>query len=133
MHTKVRTKKDLRIFAIGILIIAGALAGLFYYKESFTTAAVLTGFSFYGLFAIAFPIVITPLYIVFTLLGLVLGWVNTRVLLGLIFLVAFTPLGLLFRLIGRDPLKRKLDRQAASYWTRVGDEPYDRTHYERQY
>ena len=28
----------------------------------------------------------------------------------------FTPIGLAMRLVGRDPLRRRFDRQASTYW-----------------
>ena len=37
-------------------------------------------------------------------LAMVLGYVNSRVILTLAFAIVLTPLGLLWRLIGRDPL-----------------------------
>ncbi len=44
-----------------------------------------------------------------------LGFVNTRLLLGLVFFLVITPVSLLFRLIGRDALALK-KKQANSYW-----------------
>jgi hypothetical protein len=38
------------------------------------------------------------------------------ILLGVIFYGVVTPVALFFRAIGRDPLRRKLDRGAATYW-----------------
>jgi hypothetical protein len=49
------------------------------------------------------------------LVGHALGWVNTRVLLGLVYYLAITPLGLGMRLLGRDPLDRRLGDRT-SYW-----------------
>jgi hypothetical protein len=40
----------------------------------------------------------------------------SMILLGLIYYGMFTPVGLAFRVAGRDPLHRKLDRAAKSYW-----------------
>ncbi|HYJ47749.1 MAG TPA: SxtJ family membrane protein [Pyrinomonadaceae bacterium] len=50
-------------------------------------------------------------------LGGALGYVNSRILLSLVFYLIFVPYNLLSRLAGRDPLNR---RRAAgeSYWTR---------------
>lgn len=45
------------------------------------------------------------------------GWCVSRALLLLIFVGVVTPVGLLMRLRGRDPLGRRLDRAAATYWT----------------
>ena len=45
-----------------------------------------------------------------------MGWFMTRVILGIVFVLVFTPIGLLMRLFGKDPLELRFDRQAASYW-----------------
>jgi hypothetical protein len=50
-----------------------------------------------------------------------LGWVMTRVVLGAIFLLVFTPAGLVRRVLGKDPLELRLDRKAASYWHKRSD------------
>jgi len=38
-------------------------------------------------------------------------------LLAIVLYLVFTPVGLLLRLLGRDPLERGFDRAAPSYWT----------------
>ena len=45
-----------------------------------------------------------------------LGWVNSRVLLTLLFYGVFAPYGFLSRLFGRDPLRRR-ERNGETYWT----------------
>ena len=62
------------------------------------------------------PPVVKPLYYAWMSMALALGYVMTRVLLTLFFFLVVTPVALVFRLIGRDPLHRKIDRQAESYW-----------------
>ena len=48
-------------------------------------------------------------------IGHVLGAVNNRILLGLVFFLMITPVGLLRRLFGKDPMQRRFDPKAASY------------------
>ena len=45
-----------------------------------------------------------------------IGWLVTRILLVLLFHGMFTPLALLFRLIGRDALTRRRRPDRPSYW-----------------
>ena len=45
-------------------------------------------------------------------LALVLGYVNARIILTLAFVLVLTPMGLIWRLIGRDPLGRARQRWA---------------------
>jgi hypothetical protein len=48
-------------------------------------------------------------------LGHVLGWINTRILLGAVFFLVVTPIGAVARLFGRDPMRRTFDPDATSY------------------
>ena len=45
-----------------------------------------------------------------------LGWVNSRVLLTILFYGVFAPYGFVSRLFGRDPLRRR-ERNGETYWT----------------
>lgn len=62
------------------------------------------------------PPVARILYILWMGLGITMGLVTSPIILALVFLVLITPVGLVFKLIQRDTMKRKLDRGAASYW-----------------
>ena len=63
------------------------------------------------------PRAVRPLYLALVCLTYPIGWTLSHVLLALIYYGMFTPLGLLMRLGGRDPLQRQFDPEAASYWT----------------
>jgi hypothetical protein len=47
--------------------------------------------------------------------GQILGWVNSRVVLSVIFYLVIMPMGLLMRLTRGDPMARAFDPDAASY------------------
>jgi hypothetical protein len=59
---------------------------------------------------------IKPVYIGMMLIALPIGAAISFVLLSLIYFGMFTPVAVAFRLAGRDPLERKIDRSAPSYW-----------------
>ena len=40
-------------------------------------------------------------------LGLALGWINSRIILGLVFLLVLQPIALIMKFVGYDPLKTK--------------------------
>jgi len=67
------------------------------------------------LFALIWPAALSHLHRGWTRLGLALGWVNTRVILTLLFAISVVPVGLLMRLFGRDRMARKLDPASTSY------------------
>ena len=70
--------------------------------------------------ALFFPSVLKPLNRLWFELGLLLGRIVAPIVMLILFLVVFTPLGLIMRLFGKDPLKRKYDPRASTYWIRRG-------------
>ena len=61
------------------------------------------------------PTVLGPAYRVWMALGALLGWINTRIILGVIFFGLVTPIGIVLRLTGRDPMQRSFNREATTY------------------
>jgi len=49
-------------------------------------------------------------------LGMALGAIVAPVVMALVFLFAFVPMGLFARLRGKDLLEKKIDKAAPSYW-----------------
>ncbi len=62
------------------------------------------------------PVVLKPVYRVWMALAVVLGFIMTRVILTAVYYLIMTPIGLIMRLLGKDPLHRRRDPNAASYW-----------------
>jgi saxitoxin biosynthesis operon SxtJ-like protein len=81
--------------------------------------------------ALAAPRVLAPAYRAWMALGSVLGWVNTRVMLGLLFFGVITPTALILRLIRRDPMRVARDPGASTY--RVPRRPRPGSHMMRQF
>lgn len=75
--------------------------------------AVAAGFL---LAALVRPILLTPLNIAWTKLGLLLNKVTSPVLLALVFYGGVLPTGLVMRAFGKDPMRRKRHPAAATYW-----------------
>jgi hypothetical protein len=48
-------------------------------------------------------------------IGLILGWINSRMILTILFFAVILPLGVLMRALGHDPVAGKLDPQAPTY------------------
>ena len=65
--------------------------------------------------ALVAPWALAPAYRAWTALGNALGWINTRLVLGLIFFGVVTPTGLALRLGGRDPMRRFFEADAVTY------------------
>jgi hypothetical protein len=65
------------------------------------------------------------------LIGHVLGWINTRIILGVVFYLVVTPIGLYRRWMGKDPMGRRLRPDLDSY--RVIHDPRPSSHLTKQY
>jgi len=64
--------------------------------------------------ALIIPAALGPVYTIWMRFALVLGWINTRIILGLIFFLVFFPFGIVMRMFN-DPMRRKFDQSADSY------------------
>lgn len=63
-------------------------------------------------------------------LAVALGYVNSRVLLTLMYYLVFTPYGLVSRLVGRDPLRRR-GAGGGSHWVERKRTRQEREQFER--
>ena len=66
-----------------------------------------------GLF---FPTLLRPLNRLWFLFGMALHKVMNPLVMGLLFYLTVTPIALIMRAIGKDPLNRQFDPQAKTYW-----------------
>lgn len=64
-------------------------------------------------------------------IGHVLGAINTKIILGLIYYLLIVPMGMVMRLMGKDSMHRTLDREGNTY--RVVRAPRPRQHMRNQF
>ena len=83
------------------------------------------------LFGVAYPRALTHVYRAWMKIGHVLGWINTRIILGVIFFGLFTPMGLVMRMFGKDSMRRALIQGTDTY--RVLRSPRSPVHLKRQF
>jgi len=75
---------------------------------------------------------LTPFYRAWMRFGLIAGYVNTRIIMFMLYYLIFAPLGIIMSLVGRDALLRKTgDTTQDSY--RVTSSQRDADHFERPY
>lgn len=71
--------------------------------------------------ALLVPGILAPVEKVWMKFAEMLGFVMTRLLLTLVFILAVIPTGLIMRLLGKDPLRRKFEPGSSSYWITVDE------------
>jgi len=64
-------------------------------------------------------------------ISMMIGNVMNRVILAIVYFIVITPMGVVMRLMDKDPMRRKLDKSVASY--RVLSKVRHRNHVERPY
>ena len=87
-----------------------------------------------GIFAatgLVIPMALGPLYRAWMKIGEGLGWINTRIILGLVFFLLFMPVALVMRILGKDPMKRRFEKTESSY--RVASHSPPREQLEKPY
>lgn len=126
------SKQELRKFGF---IMGGALILLFglFFPWVFSKSIPLWPWivaAVFILWALIHPQSMKPVYIVWMKIGGVLGFINTRIILGILFFLIFLPLGMLFKLFGKELIPSKFS-DAKSY--RVVTRNPSKNHIERPY
>jgi hypothetical protein len=138
--TKLRSRRrELRNFgltmaaALAVLGLVALWRGRWFYPVLLVPAALL------ALLGGVSPAVLSPVQRGWMALAAGLGWVMTRLVLAALFYLAFTPIGLLGRLMGHRFLGSGIDTRKESYWIRR-DRPVrpeeagqEAMHYDRQF
>ena len=125
---------ELRKFGVVMAVVLALIGGYLWYRDAVGPAQVVPGVSVAFLaVGLVLPALLTPIYFPWMWLARILAFINTHLLLGLVFYTLFTFIGLAMRLFGRDPLDRKLTPDQDSYWQRREQSLLPREHYLRQF
>ena len=84
-----------------------------------------------ALVGVVAPKAIKPVFLALTVVTTPIGMVLGKVVMLLVYMGVFLPIGIIFRLTRRDALQLKLDRQARTYW-QPKQQPRDVSSYFRQ-
>jgi polyferredoxin len=127
-----KSPKALRKFGLTMGIFFLILSGFFYWREHVSYVPWTLGLSIFFLVpAVVWPKFLAPVQYLWMGFAFCLGFVMTRVLLGILFYGVVTPIGFILRLRGKDLMERKLDRGAPSYWKKRAPVKHD--DYTRQF
>jgi len=123
--------RDLRIFGVVMIVGFAVVTGGLYARGHHAAAWVAAAYgAISGLAGLTGTAIALPFYWLWMGIAFVLGNIVSRLLFSVVFYGLFTPMGLVMRLIGRDPLQLKRPR-TRTYWRRVRPAG-DREYYQRQ-
>ena len=125
------TDRKLRDFGILFGVVGAAVGGYLLWREAAGWAYAFAGGALFLLLGLLFRDPLKPLYRGWMAFAHLLGWINTRLLLGLFYYLVLTPIGLFLRLTGKDLLQERMDRGAKSYWIRHEKHTADPEQYRR--
>ncbi|MFH1441495.1 MAG: SxtJ family membrane protein [Candidatus Omnitrophota bacterium] len=128
------TDKDLRKFGITLGIILFFFAMLNFFKQHtniYPWFLSFAGLSFFT--AILIPKALSPVFFIFTKFAHMMAWINTGVILIIAFYLLVFPIGIIMRIFNKDPLDKKIDKKADSYWIAKIQTKADRQSLERQF
>jgi hypothetical protein len=126
--------RQLRIFAVLLLAFAALVAWILHSRFAATQAgiAVVAVTTALAVLGILWPKTIWPVYVVWMAAVLPVGWVVSHVVMAVVFYLVVTPIGLIMRMCGHDPMEHRFDRQARTYWKKRPP-PSETSRYFRQF
>jgi hypothetical protein len=105
-----------RSFGLTFCIALAVLGALAWWRQSAAAPWLAAGSVLFLVVTLVRADVLLPLNRLWMRFGLLLSLVVSPIVLGALFFVVFTPVGLLMRAIRRDPMRRKWEPSARSYW-----------------
>lgn len=110
------TGRDLNILALLFLIIPGAIGSYLAFWKGSTNGYVWIAAGCILALSRVIPPLFRGVYRVWFGFSIVLGFFVSRIILTIVFWFVMTPMALIMRVIGKDPMERKFDPHAQSYW-----------------
>ena len=125
-------KNPERSFGVSVGIVLCVIAALLVWRGRILRAEILGGIGLVLLVAgLLYPPILKWPSAAWWRFSRVLGYVNARILLTLLFSLVLLPLSIVWRLTGKDPLERR--RQRWPGWSPYPARYRDRTHYTRMF
>ena len=110
--------RQLRVFAAAWLVFFAVLGAWAWRRGSTGTAfSLLAAAVMVPAMGLLWAELLRWVYVGMSYLAFPIGFVLSHVILAIVYYLVFTPIGLVMRLCGYDPMQRRFDPQARSYWS----------------
>ena len=126
-------KSEVRKFGLSIGTIFGMVAIYLFWQEK--EVAQLVAYTGVAFFAVGWllPVALKPVYITWMCFAVLMGFIMTKLILFVLYSLVFTPAGLMLRLLGKDPLKERIEPTKTTYWIQRERGALDPKSLENQY
>lgn len=112
------------------LLVGGIIALIAVWNAHYLWLGLAAVFAALG---VATPKLLNPLTRLWLKLGELLARIMNPLILGILWLLVFTPMGLLRQWFGTDPMRRKYEPEARSYWIEQPDRKLTLEDFKRQF
>lgn len=109
------SKRQLRQFGLLCIVLLPAITWLWGGSSSSIGVAALIGAGL-GLLGIFAPGTLKPVFVGLVLISFPIGLILGELILLMIFIGVFLPMALVFRIIGRDVLQRRMSAESETFW-----------------
>ena len=127
-------KASLRKFGLTVGTVISLLALVILYKNQDETFKYLL---FFGLFilltGVFMPNILKPINYFWMFFAIVVGWIMTRIILTVLFIIVIAPIGLMARVAGKQFLQLEWNRSDKSYWNNREVLDLGNDHHEKQF
>ena len=112
------SSRELRWFGVMFAVFFAIVGGLVRWKFGVPAASTVIWLTAAGLTLLyyAVPPLRRPLYLGWMYAAFPIGWVVSHVVLAIVYYLVFTGTGLVMRLLGHDPMQRRFEPDAQTYW-----------------
>ena len=127
------TKKEYRNFGIILGLITLTLGSIMFWKNNSFYSILFTISLIFLTSGLLTPMILKPIYFVWMVLASILGIFMTRLILSIVFYSVLTPIGLVFRIFGKQFIELRWDKSEDSYWNYRSNEYQKKENYEKQF
>mgnify|MGYP001430731546 CR=1 FL=1 len=126
-------KKELRNFGSTIGIVLLLIAGVLFYKNNnlFISFAYIAGV--FIVLGFLFPQLLKPIYFIWMIFAVVIGWIMTRLILSVLFFVIISIIRLIAGIFGKSFLELNISKDSKSYWNHRFSDVEMNQDYEKQF
>ena len=126
------SRKDIKNFGVTIGLILLTIGVFLFVREKDSFIYFLLNGSILIILGGSIPVILKPIYKIWMIFAVIIGWIMTRVILSVLFFLIITTIGIFTRLIGKDFLSLK-SKNNESYWNIRNKEYELNQDYEKQF